>query len=69
MKKLSVSFLDMTEEKLHFYGFKGGQSTLLAKEAKSHKEKQNVHFPCTKVEGSDGKNHISIMEEETKRTS
>ncbi|RGB26462.1 hypothetical protein C1646_721113 [Rhizophagus diaphanus] len=39
-----LSFLDMTEEKLRSYGFKGGPATLLAKEAKTLKEKPKRAF-------------------------
>ncbi|PKK58988.1 hypothetical protein RhiirC2_795471 [Rhizophagus irregularis] len=39
-----LSFLDMTEEKLRSYGFKGGPATLLAKEAKTLKEKLKRAF-------------------------
>ena len=39
-----LSFLDMTEEKLRSYGFKGGPATLLAKEAKTFKEKPKRAF-------------------------
>ena len=39
-----LSFLDMTEEKLRSYGFKGGLATLLAKEAKTLKEKPKRAF-------------------------
>ena len=40
----NLSFLDMTEEKLRSYGFKGGPATLLAKEAKTLKEKPKRAF-------------------------
>ncbi|RIA96787.1 hypothetical protein C1645_814816 [Glomus cerebriforme] len=39
-----LSFLDMTEEKLSSYGFKGGPATLLTKEAKTLKEKLKRAF-------------------------
>ena len=39
-----LSFLDMTEEKLRSYGFKGSPTTLLAKEAKTLKEKPKHAF-------------------------
>jgi hypothetical protein len=43
-KITGLSFLDMTEEKLRSYGFKGGPATLLAKEAKTLKEKPKRPF-------------------------
>ena len=43
-----LSFLDMTEEKLRSYGFKGGPATLLAKEAKTLKEKPKRPFSSYK---------------------
>ena len=43
-KITSLSFLDMTEEKLRSYGFKGRPATLLAKEAKTLKEKPKRAF-------------------------
>ena len=43
-KITGLSFLDMTEEKLRSYGFKGGPATLLAKEAKTLKEKLKRAF-------------------------
>ena len=43
-KITGLSFLDMTEEKLRSYGFKGGPATLLAKEAKTLKEKPKRAF-------------------------
>ena len=43
-KITGLSFLDMTEEKLRSYGFKGGPATRLAKEAKTLKEKPKRAF-------------------------
>src|SRR5947199_4175713 len=43
-KITGLSFLDMTEEKLRSYGFKGGPATLLAKESKTLKEKPKRAF-------------------------
>src|SRR3954449_3719154 len=43
-KITSLSFLDMTEEKLRSYEFKGEPATLLAKEAKTLKEKLKRAF-------------------------